>query len=67
MHAEGSRGSVVGIAVDYGLEDRGFGVRVLVGSRIFYFLRRPDQVCGPSSLLSKGQRGFFPRGKAAGS
>jgi hypothetical protein len=30
-----SRDSVVGIATDYGLDDRGVGVRVPIGSRIF--------------------------------
>jgi hypothetical protein len=32
-----SRGSVVGIATEYGLDYRGIGVRVPVGSRIFLF------------------------------
>jgi hypothetical protein len=30
-----SRGSVVGIATSYGLNDQGVGVRVPVGSRVF--------------------------------
>jgi hypothetical protein len=30
-----SLGSAVGIASDYGLDDRGVGVRVPVGSRIY--------------------------------
>jgi hypothetical protein len=50
-----SRDSVVGIATGYGLDDRGVGVRVLVGSRIFSSPRRPD-------LLSNGYRGLFHRG-----
>jgi hypothetical protein len=33
----GSRGNVVGITTAYGLDDRGAGVQVPVGSRIFYF------------------------------
>jgi hypothetical protein len=37
----GSRDSVVGIATGYGLEDRGVGVRVPVGSRIFSTSSRP--------------------------
>jgi hypothetical protein len=37
-----SRDSVVGIATSYGLDDRGVGVRVPVGSRIFTSLNRPD-------------------------
>jgi hypothetical protein len=39
-----SRDSVVGIAIGYGLDDRGLGVRVLVGPRIFSFPRRPDRL-----------------------
>jgi glutamine synthetase len=37
-----SRDSVVGIATSYGLDDRGVGVRVPVGSRIFSSPNRPD-------------------------
>jgi hypothetical protein len=39
----GSRGSAVGIATDYGLDDRGVGVRVLLGSRIFCSPRSSDR------------------------
>jgi hypothetical protein len=35
-----SLGSSVGIATSYGVDDRGFGVRVLVASRIFSTLSR---------------------------
>jgi hypothetical protein len=56
-----SRESVVGIAIGYGLDDRGIGVRVPVGSRIFCSPRRPDRLRGPSS----GYRVFFPTDKAA--
>jgi glutamine synthetase len=35
--------SVVGIAIAYGLDDRGVGVRVPVGSRIFSS-RRPNRL-----------------------
>jgi hypothetical protein len=38
-----SRGTVVGIATGYGLDDRGVGVRVQVGSRIFSSPQRPDR------------------------
>jgi glutamine synthetase len=39
----GSRDSVVGIATSYGLDDRGVGVRVPVGSRMFSSLNHPDR------------------------
>jgi hypothetical protein len=37
----GSRSSAVGIAAGYGLDDRGFGVQVPIGSRIFSTSSRP--------------------------
>jgi hypothetical protein len=57
-----SRDSVVSIATAYGLEDRGIGVRVPVGSRILYSPRRPDRLWDPPNLLSGGYQGSFPRG-----
>jgi hypothetical protein len=39
-----SRDCTVGIATGYGLDDRGVGVRVPVGSRTFFSPRRPDWV-----------------------
>jgi hypothetical protein len=51
-----SRGSLVGIATHYGLNDRGVGVQVPVGSRIFSSPRRPDRLWGPPNLLSNGYR-----------
>jgi hypothetical protein len=39
-----SRDSAVGIATSYGLDDRGVGVRVPVGSRIFTSPNRPDRL-----------------------
>jgi hypothetical protein len=56
-----SRDSVVGIATGYGLDNRGVGVRVPVGSRIFSAPRRP---WSPLNLLSNGCRGSFPRGES---
>jgi hypothetical protein len=56
---------VVGIATGYGLDDRGVGVRVPVGSRIFSSPHRPHQLWGPPNLLSNGYRGLIRRGKAA--
>jgi hypothetical protein len=40
----GSRNSSVGIVIGYGLGDRGFGVRVLVGARIFSSQSSPDRL-----------------------
>jgi hypothetical protein len=50
----GSWDSVVSIATRYGLDDRGIGVRVLVGSRIFSFPRRPYRLWGPLNLYLMG-------------
>jgi hypothetical protein len=58
----GLRENGVDIATGYGLNDRGVGVRVPVGAKIFSFPCRPDRFCGPPSLLSNGYRGLFPRG-----
>jgi hypothetical protein len=52
------RGSAVGIG--YGLDDRGIGVRVPVGPRIFTPPYRPDRLWGPPSLLYNGYRALFP-------
>jgi hypothetical protein len=49
-----SRDSIISIATGYGLDDPGVGVLVPVGSRIFSSPPRPNRLCGPSSLLSKG-------------
>jgi hypothetical protein len=47
-----SRGSAVGIATGYGLDDREVGVRVPVGSGIFS--TGPDQLWGPPNFLCNG-------------
>jgi hypothetical protein len=47
------RDSVASITTSYGLNDRGVGVRVPVGSRIFFSPRRPNRLWGPSNLLSQ--------------
>jgi hypothetical protein len=44
-------GSVVGLATGYGLDERGVGVRIPVGSRIFTSPYRPDLHRGPPNLL----------------
>jgi hypothetical protein len=63
QHITGRRSwdSSVGIATSYRVDDWGVGVRVPVESRIFSSSRRPDRLCGPSSLLSNGYQGLFPR------
>jgi hypothetical protein len=49
--------SAVGIACGYGLDDRGFLVRVPVISRIFSSPCHPDGLWDPPSLLSSVYRG----------
>jgi hypothetical protein len=61
-----SRDSAVGIATGYGLEDRGVGIRVPVGSRIFFPPNRPDRLWGSPSLVSNGYCGFSPGVKRPG-
>jgi hypothetical protein len=56
-----SRDRVVSTVTGYELDDRGVGVRVLVGSSIFSSPRRPDQLRGPPSHLSNGYRELLPR------
>jgi hypothetical protein len=53
---------VVGIVTGYGLDDRGVGVRVSVGSRMFSSPRRPHRLSGSTNLLSNGYWGLFPPG-----
>jgi hypothetical protein len=62
-----SRDSPVGIALGYGLDDRGSRVRFLAGARNFSLHHRAQNGSGahPSSYLM-GTRGSFSGGKAAG-
>jgi hypothetical protein len=60
------RDSVVGIAIGYGLDDGGFGVRVSVGARIFSSPQRSDWVWGPPNFYPMGNGGSFTGGRAAG-
>jgi hypothetical protein len=50
------------IATAYGLDDRGVGVQVPVGSRMFSSQLRPDQLWGPPSFLSNMYRGALSPG-----
>jgi hypothetical protein len=61
-----NRDATVGIVTGYGLEERGVGIRVPVGARIFSSTRRPDRFWGPTSILSNVCQGSFRRGKMAG-
>jgi hypothetical protein len=54
-----SRDGAVGISTGNGLDDRGVGVRVPVGSRIFSSPCRPDWLWGQPNLLM-GTGGSFP-------
>jgi hypothetical protein len=52
----------VGIATGYRMDDRGVGVRVPLGPRIFSSPRCPDRLWGPPNLLSNGYRGALSPG-----
>jgi hypothetical protein len=56
---------VVGIATGYRLDDRGFGVRVPVGSRIVSTSSKLA-LRSPQPSIQWVPRGSFPGGKAAG-
>jgi hypothetical protein len=53
----GNWGSLVGIATGYGLDDRRFGARVPVRSRISSSLRCRNRHWGPLSLISNAAGG----------
>jgi hypothetical protein len=55
-----NRDSAVGIATAYGRDDRGVGVRVPVGSRIFSSCR-PYRLWGPPNLLYNEYLRLFPQ------
>jgi hypothetical protein len=61
-------GYTIGIALGYGLDDRGSRAGFPAGAGEFFSSPpRPERLWGPSSLLSNGyQGGSFPGGKAAG-
>jgi hypothetical protein len=62
-----SNGGSVGIALHYGLEDRGSRVRFPAGAGSFSLNHRVQNSSGahPASY-TMGTRGSFPGGKAAG-
>jgi hypothetical protein len=54
-----SRGSVVGIASSYGLDDQGIGVRAPVGRMVLTSPYRPDRLWGSPNFLSNWYQGLF--------
>jgi hypothetical protein len=56
-----SQDSTVGIAIGYWLDNRGVGVRGLIGSRIFSSPCHSDRLFGPPSFPSNGYQGLFSR------
>jgi hypothetical protein len=64
-YVNGSRDSVAGIAIGYGLDDQGVKVWFPVGAWIFTSLDPPDRLWGPPNLTSNGHRGLLFRGREA--
>jgi hypothetical protein len=58
--------SAVGTVTGFGLDDRGVGVRVPVGSRIFTSPSRPDRLWDPPNVLFNEYSVIPPGVKAAG-
>jgi hypothetical protein len=54
--------SIVIIAIGYGLDNQGVGVRVSASSRIFVSLYCPDRLWGSPNLLSNMYPGLIPEG-----
>jgi hypothetical protein len=48
------KGVQIRLGTSYDSDDRGFGGRVPVGSRMFTSPRRPERFCGPPSLIFNG-------------
>jgi hypothetical protein len=67
LRVEKSRDSSVGIALSYGLDERGSRVRFPAGAGNFSLHHRVQNGSGthPASY-PMGTRGYFPGGKAAG-
>jgi hypothetical protein len=60
-----SRGSTVGMATGYGLDNQGIGVRVPTRTIIFTSSYCPDRLWRSDNLLPNGYRHSSPGGKAA--
>jgi hypothetical protein len=62
-----SSDSSVGIALDYGLDDRGFRVRFPTGAGKFFLHHRVQNCSGTHpAFYPMGTRGYFLGGKASG-